>query len=320
VFWAVLGGLGVGFVVLVRVLARRRERQACDKTGLAGAQYEVDGAQIHVVVMGQGPDLVLLHGASGNLRDFTFDLAKRLKDRYRVLLVDRPGLGHSTQTPNFRKIWGRAGESPRQQARLLRKALDQVGLTTPLVLGHSFGGAVAMAWALEHQDTAGVVLVAGVSHPWPGKLHWQYPLKGSLLGGALLVPLLSAFVPQAYVCRVIASIFAPQPAPKGYVRHVGPDLTLRRAALRANGRQVNGLRPHVVEMATRYPDLTLPIEAVHGEADMIVPNAIHSDPLSRRVQSARLTVLPGVGHMPQHSHPEVVVAAIDRAANRAGLR
>ena len=40
----------------------------------------------------------------------------------------------------------------------------------------------------------------------------------------------------------------------------------------------------------------------------------------REVLSARLTVLKDVGHMPHHAAPDQVVAAIDRAAARAGLR
>ena len=68
------------------------------------------------------------------------------------------------------------------------------------------------------------------------------------------------------------------------------------------------------------PSLALPIELVHGDADTIVPLTIHSLPLSQRLPNAQLIVLPGVGHMPHHTHPEVVLAAIDRAAARAGLR
>jgi pimeloyl-ACP methyl ester carboxylesterase len=83
---------------------------------------------------------------------------------------------------------------------------------------------------------------------------------------------------------------------------------------------VNTLRPHIVRMAERYPALDLPVEIVHGTEDEIVPLAIHSAPLAERVPGANLVILEGVGHMPHHADPEAVVAAIDRAAARAGLR
>jgi pimeloyl-ACP methyl ester carboxylesterase len=105
--------------------------------------------------------------------------------------------------------------------------------------------------------------------------------------------------------------------PEGYADHIGPYMPLRLPAFRANARQVNTLRPHVVKMSARYPDLTLPIEIVHGAEDRTVPLDIHSEPLSRIVPSANLTVLTGVGHMPHHADPESAIAAIDRAAARA---
>ena len=115
----------------------------------------------------------------------------------------------------------------------------------------------------------------------------------------------------------MAGIFAPQTAPDGYIDYVGTGLTLRRASLRANARQVNTLRPHVVEMSKRYPTLDLPVELVHGDTDDTVPLDIHSQPLSALLPDANLTVLPGIGHMPHHVAPEAVTAAIDRAARRA---
>jgi pimeloyl-ACP methyl ester carboxylesterase len=107
--------------------------------------------------------------------------------------------------------------------------------------------------------------------------------------------------------------------PEGYADHIGTYMPVRLPAFRANARQVNRLRPHVVEMERRYPALTLPIEIVHGDADTTVPIVVHSGPLSRLVASANLTILPGIGHMPHHADPDAVIAAIDRAAARAGI-
>jgi len=64
------------------------------------------------------------------------------------------------------------------------------------------------------------------------------------------------------------------------------------------------------------PTLPLPIELIHGDADTTVPLTIHSQPLSTILPDARLTILPGTGHMPHHAHPDVIIAAIDRASLR----
>jgi len=90
--------------------------------------------------------------------------------------------------------------------------------------------------------------------------------------------------------------------------------------MRANARQVNWLRPHVVEMSKHYDSISVPVEVVHGDADTIVPLDIHSAKLPDQIIGAKVTVLTGVGHMPHHTNPESVIAAIDRAVTRAGLR
>lgn len=306
---------------LVQFFALKRERDAAVAFPPTGQLVDVDGVTVHAEVVGNGPDVVLIHGASGNTRDFTFAFADLLKDRYRVTILDRPGLGWSDRVnPKFNRIWSTAHESPTTQARLLKETADRLGVRNPIVLGHSFGAIVALGWALEFDDLAGVVSVAGVANPWPGELGWYYRVTGAAWGSALVVPVLSAFAPHAYVNASIASIFEPQTAPQGYVDYVGPDLTLRRHSMRANARQVNWLRPHVVAMSDNYDAIRIPVEVVHGDADTIVPLDIHSARLPGQITGANLTVLAGVGHMPHHTHPHEVVAAIDRVALRAGLR
>ena len=279
-----------------------------------GPLIEVGGTTVHAHVEGTGPDVILIHGASGSTRDFTFDLVARLKDRYRVIAFDRPGLGHTGRLPGW-------SETPAEQAALLDAAAAELGVGRAVIVGHSYGGAVALAWALDRPDrAAAVVSLAGAAHPWEGELGLWYQVTSTRLGGATVVPLVAALAPRSVAERTVAAIFAPQPVPEGYVAHVGVELTLRPETLRANARQVNGLKPHVRAMAARYPGLAQPVEILHGDADTIVPLATHSEPLARLAPNARLTILPGVGHMPHHADPEAAVAAIDRAAERAGLR
>ena len=286
-----------------------------------GEIIDVGGIPVHVFVQGRGPDLVLIHGASGNLRDFTFDLTNRLTDRYRVIAFDRPGLGYTGRLPGSSAMWSTTGETPQAQAALLQAAADQIGVRNPIVLGHSYGGAVALAWSLSRpEDTAAAVLIGAVAEPWEGGLGLLYDVASSALGGALVVPLATAFLPTGYLDRSIETIFAPQPAPNGYGAYIGAGLTLRRASTRANAQQVNGLLPHVIEMQKQYDTLTMPIELVHGDADTIVPADVHAKIFASDVPSARLTLLPDVGHMPQHIDPQSTIDAIDRAARRAGLR
>lgn len=277
-----------------------------------GKFLTVDGLQVHYDMQGAGPDIILLHGASGNLRDFTFGLRDLLTPHFRVTAFDRPGLGYSDALPD-------GGFSLADQVGILRGAADQLGIRRPVVLGQSFGGSVALEWGLQG-GAAALVLLCAPSLPWPGGLDASYRVLSNPVGAAVVVPVASAFVTEAYVAKAIERIFAPERMPARYIAHIGADLTLRQTTLVANARQVNGLRPQLVAMEPRYAGLSIPVELLHGDADTIVPLAIHSAKLVTLLPDARLTVIPGGGHMPQHLHKTLVVEAALRAATRAGLR
>jgi pimeloyl-ACP methyl ester carboxylesterase len=305
-----------GCAAFVDTRADRREAVWEAQTPPLGQFIEVDGHRVHYIDTGRpnrgAVDVVLIHGANGNLRDFSFDLVGRLQTEYRVIAVDRPGLGYSDSL-------GLIDSDPREQARVLRLALAQLGVRRPIVLGHSYGGSVAMGFALENENqTAGVVLLAGATHPWDGGLGGWYRLNATPLGRPARASV-AAFAPETMVAEVLDSVFSPTQVPEGYDEYFGPNLSIRRASQANNTRQVNSLHDYVTVMQPEYADLTLPIEILHGDADTIVGLEIHSRRMAAEAPGAVLTVLTGAGHMPQHSHPEAVVAAIARAAQRAGL-
>jgi pimeloyl-ACP methyl ester carboxylesterase len=299
-----IAALGLAGVTHWRASAREAAAEAAYPP--TGQFVTVDGKRLHYEIAGQGPDLVMIHGASGSLRDLTFALRDRLTDRYRVIVVDRPGLGHSDALDEVSLL---------AQAQFIKAGVAQLGVKDPIVLGQSYGGSVALAWALEGGPRA-LILVGSPSLPWPGKLDIWYRATSNPVGRAVLIPLASAFVPDRYVRSAIDAVFAPDPVPEGYDDFLGTPLTLRRETLTANVTQVNALRAELVTMAPRYPSLTLPVELIHGTADTVVPLDIHSQPVSQLLPNAKLTVIEGAGHMPHHAHADVVIAAIDRAALR----
>lgn len=272
----------------------------------------VNGLKVHYLQQGNGPDVVLIHGASGSVNDFQFGMMQDLAKHYRVTAFDRPGMGFSEPLIED-------NDQLAAQARHLRAASRQLGIGDLILVGQSYGGSVALAWALQEPPKA-LVLICSPSLPWPGKLDPWYQITANPFGAAIIVPLAAAWVPQTYVASSITAVFAPNQVPEGYADHIGIAQTLTPSVLAANAAQVNNLRPQIVAQEADYPRLTLPIEIVHGDADTIVPLAVHSAPFARRIPSAHLTVLHGVGHMPHHAGLPEVLAAIERAAIRAGLR
>ncbi len=267
-------------------------------------QIEVSGKTLRYVKAGSGPNVILLHGASGNLHDWTFDLFDALAQSYTVLAFDRPGLGLSDAADDASLL---------AQSRLMREAAETLGMKQATLVGHSFGGSVALAWALDAPSQVdGLVLMSAPSHVWPGSAGPLYDIAGlPLIGYAFsqLVPLLAS---DSRVTRAVDTIFAPQETPDGYVTHVRPDLSTRPQNFRNNAAQVGSLKPQIRDMVPRYPSLTMPIEVIHGTADEIVPLDIHSEPMASTLSNARLTRLEGIGHMPHHTNPDVLFAALAR--------
>lgn len=272
----------------------------------AGQFVQVDGIKVHAIVAGQGPDVVLIHGASGNARDVTLALQADLARSFRVTAFDRPGLGWSDPIKD---------DSLRGQAIHLARAAAALRITDPVVVGQSYGGSVALAWALHAPlKPKSLVLISAPSMPWPGKLDIWYRITDTALGRAIALPLAAAFVPERVVDASIVGVFAPDKVPQGYAQAIAAPLALRLGSLGVNAAQVNALRDQLVAMEPLYAGLTLPVELLHGTADTIVPLAIHSDPLSALLPDARLTTLEGTGHMPHFSRRREVLAAITRAA------
>ncbi len=298
--------------------AGRNEARAERRSPPGGRILAVNGRALHFQVMGEGPPIVLIHGASGNLRDMTFRLAPALADDFTVIAVDRPGFGHSDALP------GR-GAGLREQVVALRALMRRLGHDRVFLLGQSYGGAVALKWALEYPETvAGLLLVSAPSNPWEDGLDPLYRLNANPVTGPLLRLWVSAFPPDRLVQASIRSVYAPEPVPPGYPEYLGIGLTLRRTTQRVNAAQVAALKEQIRAMVPHYAEIGIPVEAVHGMRDQIVPAAIHTERLAHQIRGIGLTFLDGVGHMPHNTHTDKVVAAAHRLLTHAlpgtGLR
>lgn len=324
-----LGGLGAAAVGATAALSAKRASNALRRYPPIGAIERVAGLAIHVLDRpGPTPDapaIVLIHGASGNVRDFDFGFIERLCERFRVLALDRPGQGHSDRGPARRdaaagldpRVLG-APWDPSTQAALLREAVRARGVERPIVLGQSLGAASALAWAVDAPERcAGVLALAGVSQAWPGTAGRLYEIASTPVMNVVASNLIAAGARERWIIRQIDRIFRPQTAPDGYGEAIGVDLGLRASAIRANAEDVARLKPLLRIQASKYPFLAVPAAAVHGTQDTIVPASIHAQPFAASSAQVELTLLDGIGHMPHHSAREDVLAAIHRLADRA---
>lgn len=258
------------------------------------------------------PPFVLLHGASGNLRDWTTSIQPRLARSHPTIALDRPGFGHSR--PVQGPVW-----LLEAQGRALREVVRSLGHERYFLVGHSYSGALALDWAIRHpREVAGVALLSGVAMDWGGALSGHYQLTAVPVLGRIVARLVPVIATEGRIDAGLAEIFAPQPVPPWYRETAGVELALRPGTYRTNARAMHELHPQVVANEPRYGQILCPVEVLHGTEDTIVPPHIHAEPLSRLLPDAVLTLLPGVGHMPHHVASEEVLRVLRRLAERAG--
>jgi pimeloyl-ACP methyl ester carboxylesterase len=298
-------------LALASFRTRRAERHAPMRGQLVTG---IGGATIHIESYGpsRAQPLIFIHGMSGSTYDMTFSLLPELEDEFRIYVVDRPGFGHSPALEH--------GEDLVSQARAIREAVFALDSRKPIVLGQSYGGAVALAMALDAPESlSALVLLSTPTHNWDGKPALLYRILTTPGLGTIIAWLIAAYVPPAYIKAQVDDVFAPQSVPEGYIDAFQPMIALRPETQMLNARQRITLKPQLNEMSLRYPTIGLPVESVHGTADKIVPHLLHAIPLDNRMQVNRLMELGGIGHMPHHSAVDDVEHAVHRAASRAAL-
>lgn len=142
---------------------------------------DAGGLCFHVQDLGAGPPVVMIHGLLvGNLAGWYFTAAPALAKRHRVILYDLRGHGQSERTSSGYDVATQAGD--------LRAILEALGVEGPVdLVGHSFGGLVALRQALDHP--ASVRRLALVEAPLPpstlGGIEAFRGLDSAELAGAL---------------------------------------------------------------------------------------------------------------------------------------
>ncbi|MEL6790360.1 MAG: alpha/beta hydrolase [Pseudomonadota bacterium] len=263
-----------------------------------GAYVEAGKTRLHYVDIGPvdsgRPPVVLLHGASANLKDMKVALGDGLSADTRVLIFDRPGRGYSSRPDQGYRV--------AEQARLIHDALQKLEIENPVILGQSFGGIVALSYALQYQDEmAGLVLLAPVSHEWPGGVVWyneasQVPVLGFFLRRAL-VPLMGPLKLRDSA----GGAFWPRQPPENYIEDTGLPLLFRPKDFKANAADIANLKPQIADMVARYDTLMVPTLIYAGTHDVTVSPTIHSYILDQQLQNSSLVLIEDEGHGLHHT-------------------
>jgi pimeloyl-ACP methyl ester carboxylesterase len=308
--WLV-AGTAVAALGTAAVFNRAAARRAEANSPPVGEFITVDGVQLHYVDRGAGPAVVLLHGNGVMLQDYdlsgVLDLAAK---HHRVVAFDRPGFGYSDRPRTT--LWTAAA-----QARLISHALEQLGVNSAIVVGHSWGTLVALNMALDDvRRVQGLVLVSGYYYGSarpdvvPSSIP-AIPVAGDIIASTT-APLTGLLVGPLGA----KASFAPAPISDKFAGFPKA-LTLRPSQLRATAADTAMMIPSAMAISDRYGELQLPVVIIAGEGDLIVQPSKHAERLAGDIVHSDLIMVPEQGHLLHYAVPERVVTAIDAVQRRA---
>jgi pimeloyl-ACP methyl ester carboxylesterase len=244
--------------------------------------------------LGQGTPLLMLHGFMGS-GSCWLPLMPLLQTEFRCISLDLLGFGASTK-PMIRY-------NIAKEVEFVRRVVEALELESFYILGHSFGGWVASAYALHYPDSLqGLILAAPAGirddsfcgrydHLRP--LLWQTPVVDALLG--LIKPIANLTGAQKSLDQIawMRRELNAQPAARSFL--------------------VDRLRPEdaIDTVETQIHQLTLPTLVITGDQDETIP-LWHSETYANTIANAKLAVIPNANHsLPQQFAPQL--AALIRA-------
>ena len=316
-FVLALVAIGAGLLLFTRHIARKVEAAVPAQ----GRFVEVAGNRLHYVdtadrdeTARSKPPIVLVHGLGAQLQHMTHSLLDRLAADFRVVALDRPGTGWSTRKPG-------SAHGPLAQADVVARFIERLRLDRPVVVGHSLGGAVALALGLDHPErTRGLVLVAPLTQPTDDvpaifqSLVIHNAVRRRLTAWTLATPL-----GIRYGTIVRDTAFGPETAPTDFDVKGGALLGLRPGSFETASADLAAIPGDMPGMKARYGDLAVPVAVVHGDRDAIIP--VRTARAFAKQANAPLLVLEDAGHMvPITRADEVAAFAAQHAREWFGLR
>jgi len=291
---------------LTALWVRHRARKAERDNPPVGRFIDVDGVRLHYIEKGEGSPVLLLHGNTVLLQDFIGSgLFDRLAERHRVIAFDRPGFGHSERPRD--RLW-----TAQAQAALLQKALTQIDVERPVVVGHSWGTLVALGMAVDvAADVRGLVLISGYYYPTARlDVALTAPAALPLLGDALRYTV-SPLAARLLLKRAVGAMFAPAPMPGDFFDVMSREMMLRPLQIRAEAEDAAFMIPAAAHFRPHYPEFEIPVSIFAGAGDKVVDPESHSARLHRELAHSTLAVAPEAGHMVHYALVGEIVDAID---------
>jgi pimeloyl-ACP methyl ester carboxylesterase len=274
---------------------------------------EIENTRVRYVEAGSGPVVVMIHGNAGSVDDFDFKRLGLLCRDHRVVAVDRPGHGKSDRPKG-------TAATLLFQTQLLHETLAHLGLTRPVLVGHSWGAALALSYAVEYpKELSAIVLLAPAAYP--------DEKENQFLRAVLLTPVIgdvSLTVGRLVFGKLILKkelkrAFYPDTVTDDYLRHAS-SLWLHHKQLRAYFEDEFSLNKDLTVISKHYPDIRIPVVIVTGDQDKVVSAKNNAYRLQGSIAQSQLIELKNTGHQVPQTHPESIYSALSLTTNSSSPR
>lgn len=261
---------------------------------------------IHYQVGGHGPvPLIFLHGFA-SAHNTWHDLASLFPaDRYKLFLLDLKGFGLSAKPRDN-------AYAVEDQAAMVQAFISEQGLNSVSLIGHSFGGAVALRVCLEAQagkkffSVDKLVLIGCAAYPQRLPKFFRR-LKNPLFGPLMLHLMPKRMMVKGTLTKVFSdnSAITPERVERfvGYFRGRGIPYALRTTVKRIDLEEY-------ARIGERYRQMHVPTLIIWGEKDCII-KLKQGQRLNGDLPDSRLKIVDKCGHLPHEERPAETFAAMD---------
>ena len=267
----------------------------------------VENVRLHYIDAGSGQPVIFISGGSGKVQDFSLSpLYELAMNKYRVIIIDRPGLGYS-EKPTDEEV------TPDVQARLIYEALKELEIEKPIIVGQSWGGVIALAYAQEYSsELSGIVLLG--SSPYPRERQTDFfnfiartPIIGEFIVHTIYVP-----IGRHWVAPVIIEqnkdYFAPLDSVPETFYDSTIELGLRPSHVLASAKETLIIPASLAALVSDLDKVNVPVIIVDGDQDT---HAIEqATRLEQDLPMSRVVIVEGANHYLWFSKAEVVIEAI----------
>ena len=264
--------------------------------------------KLHYVDGGSGRPVVMIHGNAGDLHDFQFGTMDLLIRNYHVIAFDLPGHGLS-------KMPRHAKGTIQEQAVILHQALTALGIKDPILVGHSWGGAIALAYALlyPHDISALVLLAPAAYSDHRQDAPAEFLLRRLPFFSDFCIALVKPILGHTLLKKSLKDAFSPDPVPDDYLKSAAA-VWLDRKHLKAFIKNDVMVDSSLKKLSPQYQKIHAPVIIVTGDSDLTISPQQNAFNLHKAIANSELVVIPHAGHQIPEMHPEAVLRAVDKAA------